>query len=321
MLAGKPPFEADTSVALLHKHLTESPLPVSQLNPQISPFLEKIILKCLEKEPEKRYQGAEQLLSELRGIEEGISIAPIDKQPRAPAFLVEIEEEEAEEERPVFVAREQELEKLNRFLERALTGQGQVVFLTGEAGSGKTALVQEFARLAQAIQTNLIVANGKCNAHTGIGDPYLPFIEILGLLTGDVESRWRAGVISKELAIRLWNLLPLSAEALVNNGPDLIDIFVPGTPLLSRAQAFASGGEAWLPRLKKLVDHKAAVPADSTLQQSKVCSGCHVEMGKDAGCKTAYLLTGHGEKHKEELKKKPDFIANNFLEAVQWILK
>ena len=46
-----------------------------------------------------------------------------------------------------------------------------------------------------------------------------------------------------------------------------------------------------------------------------------IELGKNANCKTIYLLTGHGEKHKEGLKTKPDFIANNILEAAQWILK
>jgi len=34
---------------------------------------------------------------------------------------------------------------------------------------------------------------GECNAQTGIGDPYLPFREVLGLLTGDVEARLARG--------------------------------------------------------------------------------------------------------------------------------
>lgn len=46
-----------------------------------------------------------------------------------------------------------------------------------------------------------------------------------------------------------------------------------------------------------------------------------IEMGKNANCKTIYLLTGHGEKHKQKLNTKPDFIANNLLEAAKWILK
>lgn len=46
-----------------------------------------------------------------------------------------------------------------------------------------------------------------------------------------------------------------------------------------------------------------------------------VEFGKNAGCKSIYMTTGHGEKHLEELDVKPDFIANNLLEAAKWILK
>lgn len=46
-----------------------------------------------------------------------------------------------------------------------------------------------------------------------------------------------------------------------------------------------------------------------------------IELGKNAGCKTIYLLTGHGKRHKEEIKTKPDFIASNLLEAAEWITK
>ena len=103
----------------------------------------------------------------------------------------------------VFVAREQELDQLHIFLDEALAGQGTVCFVTGEAGAGKTALVTEFARRAQAQHEDLLVAIGDCNAQTGIGDPYLPFREILGMLTGDVESRLAQGAITEENAGRL----------------------------------------------------------------------------------------------------------------------
>jgi len=43
-----------------------------------------------------------------------------------------------------------------------------------------------------------------------------------------------------------------------------------------------------------------------------------IELGKNAGCKTIYLLTGHGKKHKKDLEN-PDFIANNILEAANII--
>ena len=63
---------------------------------------------------------------------------------------------------------------IDTFLDRALAGHGQVCFVTGEAGAGKTALVTEFARHAQDTHEDLLVAIGDCNAQTGIGAPYMP---------------------------------------------------------------------------------------------------------------------------------------------------
>jgi DNA-binding SARP family transcriptional activator/predicted ATPase len=166
----------------------------------------------------------------------------------------------AEVERAVFVAREGELAQLDRFLDQALAGKGRVVFVTGEAGSGKTTLVQDFSRRAQEAHDDLIVASGNCNAYTGIGDPYLPFREILELLSGDVEARWAAGAISRDHACRLWNTLPMAAQALVEAGPDLIDTFIPRAALLERATTCALGGADWLTRLDELVERR---PADS----------------------------------------------------------
>ncbi len=63
---------------------------------------------------------------------------------------------------------------------------------------------------------------------------------------------------------------------------------------------------------------------DINLKESFVIGdhGFDIQMGKKTGCKAIYLLTGHGQKHLEEAKKlNPDFIANNFLEAAQWIIK
>jgi len=71
-----------------------------------------------------------------------------------PAFLTE---EISEPERPVFVAREGELAELDARLEGILDGRGTVVFLTGEAGAGKTALLLEFCRRAQSRIDDLVV--------------------------------------------------------------------------------------------------------------------------------------------------------------------
>lgn len=269
MVTGKVPFEGKTALSIALKHKTEIPLNPRELNSELSEELSSAILKCLDKDSERRYQTSEELLAELRSITEGLPAISAHQKPKIPAFLIEAKEE-IRFKRPVFVARTQELERLEKSLEASLSGQGQMIFVTGEAGSGKTALLQEFARHAQEVFPDLIVASGKCNAQTGIGDPYLPFIEVLSLLTGDVEAKWVAGVISREHAIRLWNLLPLAVKTLLDNGPDLINIFVPGRALVSRSEAFATGLTNWLAGLKKLVERKSLLPADSALQQSNL---------------------------------------------------
>lgn len=270
MVTGEVPFKGDSALSVAVKHKTERAPDPRELNDQVTESLSAVILKCMEKEREKRYQSAEELLSELENIKKGISTVAVSPQPQIPAFLSEVEEEAIKEERPVFVARKQELDKLSQFLETALSGKGQVAFVTGEAGIGKTALVQEFARRSQEAYADLIVAQGKCNAQTGIGDPYLPFIEILNLLTGEVEAKWAAGVISREQALRLWSLLPSSVKAILENGTNLINTLIPGALLVSRAATFCSGQADWLAQLKKLVEQKSALPADLTLQQSNL---------------------------------------------------
>jgi DNA-binding SARP family transcriptional activator len=149
-----------------------------------------------------------------------------------PGFL----REDAERARPpLFVARERELARLGAFLEETLSGQGRVVFVSGGPGQGKTALLAEFARRALDDHPHLAVAQGNCSAYAGVGDPYLPFREVLAMLTGEIEARWAAGSLSREQARRLWDALPLALEVLLTHGTSLIGTLLHGEALLSRA--------------------------------------------------------------------------------------
>jgi predicted ATPase len=169
-----------------------------------------------------------------------------------------------------FVARKRELARLQSFLDQALAGEGQVVFVTGEAGAGKTALVTEFTRRAQETHPDLVVAIGTCNAQTGVGDPYLPFREMLGLLTGDVDTRLAQGRITQDNAERLRGLLRVSGQVLVDLGPDLIDLLVPGVGLATRAGTFLAGKVGWLDRLEEISERKSAGLAGTGLDQNRI---------------------------------------------------
>ena len=152
-----------------------------------------------------------------------------------------------------FVARENELAHLERQLDQMLAGHGLVSFVIGEAGSGKTSLLREIGQRALARDATLVVATGNCNAYGGLGDPYLPFREIMALLTGDVEAGLRAGVISGDHASRLRRLTLDMAQALIQHGASLIEIFLAGAALYARASAAVTGDLPWLAQLEALV--------------------------------------------------------------------
>ncbi len=75
MVTGRVPFEGDSPLSVAYKHKNEPPIPPRKLNTQVPEPLNGLILRCLEKENENRYQTADQLLGDLVRIEEGLPIS------------------------------------------------------------------------------------------------------------------------------------------------------------------------------------------------------------------------------------------------------
>jgi DNA-binding winged helix-turn-helix (wHTH) protein/tetratricopeptide (TPR) repeat protein len=86
-----------------------------------------------------------------------------------------------------FVGRRDALAQLGSCLAKSLQGQRQVVFVTGEAGIGKTTLVDLFHQQA-AFRPDLHVARGQCVEGFGGKEPYYPVLEALGQLFRRVEG-------------------------------------------------------------------------------------------------------------------------------------
>jgi len=240
MATGKRPFERPSMPQRIAAIMEATPEPIS-LHRMVPEPLESLVTRLLSKDPSERFGSTAEVAKKLRSLHNRALMVTTEQSSSdvasattaLPSFLHDAHDRD-ERSRPLFVGREAESRALLEKLDKALDGEGQLVFITGEPGSGKTSLMQELAVRAQQVHEELVVAVGHCNAQTGSGDPYLPIRELIDLLTGDVQARREARAMQREDALRLWQLLPAALKALVTESPELIGTLVNGPALLSR---------------------------------------------------------------------------------------
>ncbi|HEX6819568.1 MAG TPA: Stk1 family PASTA domain-containing Ser/Thr kinase [Ktedonobacterales bacterium] len=68
MLTGRTPFDGDTPVAVAMRHIQDSPEPPAALNPRIPPALDRLIMRCLEKDPRDRFADGDALAAALENV-------------------------------------------------------------------------------------------------------------------------------------------------------------------------------------------------------------------------------------------------------------
>lgn len=125
----------------------------------------------------------------------------------------------SEEDRPeanFFVGRGREMQRLEGLLARAERGQRQVVFVAGEAGIGKTTLIQNFLALPAA--GHALAMRGQAVEQEGAREPYLPVLDALGRLTRGGDAQRVVALLRRTapawLAQMPWLLEPADAAAL-----------------------------------------------------------------------------------------------------------
>ncbi|WP_433945533.1 AAA family ATPase [Paenibacillus sp. SN-8-1] len=128
MLAGRPPFLTDQPLEWVYMHLAQSPPPLTNLALPLPEGLEAIITKLLEKNPDKRYPSV------------GVLLADLDKIGR-PHDIHLIEQG--------LHGREHEMAMLTQAFYSACLGSTEMVYVSGEAGIGKTSLIEEVLRKQQ----------------------------------------------------------------------------------------------------------------------------------------------------------------------------
>src|ERR1700690_996691 len=170
-----------------------------------------------------------------------------------------------------FIGRKTELLRLEESVKKAGAGQLQVAFIAGEAGAGKSTLVEEFIREQEASDPKLITAIGVCNAQTGTGDPYLPFRQVLTLLTTEpLEGKSAAEIADAKRTTRLKEFVRISSQTLIKVGPDLIGIFVPAAGLVTRIATEFALNSGILPEGLAKKTGKEPAKINPALDQEKI---------------------------------------------------
>lgn len=96
----------------------------------------------------------------------------------------------------VMVGRESELAQLRSWYSRVLEGQRRIIFVSGEAGIGKSTFVEAFLdRTAQAGAVRL--ARGQCTEQYGAGEPYMPVLEALSRLAREQDGQHLIETLSR----------------------------------------------------------------------------------------------------------------------------
>lgn len=182
--------EADTTRAeaieraVMQAHLRQAPRRPRALNPHISVSLEHLILKLLAQNPNDRYASAQQVRRILSSL------------------LIDVENA-ARPRIQLLVGREKYVQILRSSWEGVLTGHGQLAFITGEAGIGKSRLAQQVA--AQSHPPVLLIE--RCEEAAGHPD-YALFTKILRAYLSTVPPEF----FDAEARQQLSNFAPLIPE-------------------------------------------------------------------------------------------------------------
>jgi predicted ATPase/DNA-binding winged helix-turn-helix (wHTH) protein len=113
---------------------------------------------------------------------------------------------------PRLVGREANLARLRELLATALEGERRLVFVTGEAGIGKTTLVEAFlAELAD--RGGIRIGRGQCQEQYGTGEAYLPMLEALGRMGREADGASLVAVLRQFAPLWLAQLPALLSDA------------------------------------------------------------------------------------------------------------
>jgi serine/threonine protein kinase/tetratricopeptide (TPR) repeat protein len=142
LATGRHPFAGVEYHEVVRQVLDVRPRRLGEIAPQVSPFLEELVARLLEKDPDRRPASAAEVATILDRGEESAwwkaRAVALRRETRRPLRRIRIPRETA------LYGRDVEISRLRELFEKAKSGDGRVVLVEGEAGIGKSRLVDEF---------------------------------------------------------------------------------------------------------------------------------------------------------------------------------
>ncbi len=210
LLTKKLPFAGDYEMAVIYSILNEEPLGVREINEAVPKPLEQIVAKALKKDLNQRYQSAEELIEDLKKVKFHLNLVQPEETVEE-LELVATEEMSRVEERGFtseLVGREEQLENMKLLLNKSVMGNGQTVFVIGEAGIGKTRLTWEFEKHSKTLKCRML--KSQCQLR-GSGYPYQPFVDAIRSFfeIKGIEDDQKLMEYVRENAAELENIMPV----------------------------------------------------------------------------------------------------------------
>ena len=178
MVTGRAPFIGATNADLIASILTTDPMPLDVPMPQAPEGLARITATALRKNPAERFASAVELHAALIALRSGFE-SGVASMPTARPAAIAVQNT---------VGRDKERAELLDAFRQAAAGRGHVLSVSGEAGSGKTTIVEAFFDALGRGGSAYRVGRGRCSERLAGSEAYLPVLEAIESLLSDARQ-------------------------------------------------------------------------------------------------------------------------------------
>ncbi|MBU4438024.1 MAG: AAA family ATPase, partial [Firmicutes bacterium] len=219
LLVGQKPFAAENMVEMIYCHIAKKPVAPDMINPEIPKTISKIIMKLVEKEPEKRYQSAAGICYDLEQCRKSLTLSGVVED-----FEIGMNDHSSIFKIPQkLYGRDKESKTISQIYRKAAKGGTQILLVGGYPGVGKTTIIQESFR--PVLKPGVFFASGKAEPLQS-NTPYFVFSQI-------AKELIRMLLQEPDVILNQWKNRLL--KALDHNGQLIIDL-VPELQLIIGTQ-------------------------------------------------------------------------------------